>query len=102
MLISQPMPISTTEASSRRRPTRSMTTPFSKTWRNRQRCVCYGSRRDFAPHQEGPAMDDIQTIVETGIYVDDLDRAEAFYHGVLGLPVLARERGRHVFFRVGA
>src|SRR4051794_9105088 len=49
----------------------------------------------------GLAMDDIQRIVETGIYVDDLERAEAFYHGVLGLPVLAREKGRHVFFRVG-
>src|SRR4051812_14639342 len=46
-------------------------------------------------------MDDIQRIVETGIYAEDLDRAEAFYHGVLGLPVLAREKGRHVFFRVG-
>lgn len=47
-------------------------------------------------------MNAIQAVVETGIYVDDLDRAEAFYHQVLGLPVIARESGRHVFFRVGA
>jgi catechol 2,3-dioxygenase-like lactoylglutathione lyase family enzyme len=43
----------------------------------------------------------IQAIIETAIYVDDLDKAEAFYKAVLGLPVLARERGRHVFFQVG-
>ena len=46
-------------------------------------------------------MDEIQTIVETGICVDDLDRASAFYCGVLGLEQLAHEPGRHVFFRVG-
>jgi catechol 2,3-dioxygenase-like lactoylglutathione lyase family enzyme len=46
-------------------------------------------------------MDEIQSLVETGIYVDDLDEAERFYAGVLGLAVLAREPGRHVFFRVG-
>ena len=47
-------------------------------------------------------MSEIQALVETGIYVDDLDRAEEFYHGLLGLPVLGKEPGRHVFFRVGA
>jgi catechol 2,3-dioxygenase-like lactoylglutathione lyase family enzyme len=46
-------------------------------------------------------MDEIEAIVETGIYVDDLDRAEAFYRDVLGLPLLSRETGRHLFFRVG-
>ncbi len=46
-------------------------------------------------------MDEIEGIVETGIYVDDLERAEAFYGDVLGLPLLSRETGRHVFFRVG-
>lgn len=46
-------------------------------------------------------MQPIQTIVETGIYVDDLEKAEAFYHDILGLEVIARESGRHVFFRVG-
>jgi catechol 2,3-dioxygenase-like lactoylglutathione lyase family enzyme len=47
-------------------------------------------------------MDEIEAVVETGIYVEDLGRAEAFYRDVLGLAVLGREAGRHVFFRVGA
>jgi catechol 2,3-dioxygenase-like lactoylglutathione lyase family enzyme len=47
-------------------------------------------------------MDEIQAIVETGVYVDDLERAEAFYRDVLGLPVVGRESGRHVFFQVGS
>ncbi len=46
-------------------------------------------------------MADIVGVVETGIYVDDLDQAEAFYRDVLGLRVLVREAGRHVFFQVG-
>lgn len=46
-------------------------------------------------------MNDIVGVVETGVYVDDLDRAEEFYREVLGLPLLNRETGRHVFFRVG-
>ena len=40
-------------------------------------------------------------VVETAAYVDDLDRAERFYRDVLGLEVIGREAGRHVFFRVG-
>jgi catechol 2,3-dioxygenase-like lactoylglutathione lyase family enzyme len=46
-------------------------------------------------------MTEIRNLVETSAYVDDLDRAEAFYRDVLGLEVIAREEGRHVFFRVG-
>jgi catechol 2,3-dioxygenase-like lactoylglutathione lyase family enzyme len=46
-------------------------------------------------------MGEIVAVVETAIYVDDLDRAEAFYRDVLGLEVIGREPGRHVFFRVG-
>jgi catechol 2,3-dioxygenase-like lactoylglutathione lyase family enzyme len=46
-------------------------------------------------------MDDIQGIIETGVYVDDLALAEVFYGKVLGLLVLDREAGRHVFFRAG-
>lgn len=46
-------------------------------------------------------MGEIEAVIETGIYVDDLDRAEAFYRDVLGLAVIAKEPGRHVFFRVG-
>jgi len=43
----------------------------------------------------------IQAIIETAIYVDDLDAAEAFYQRILGLPVIGKEPGRHVFFQVG-
>src|SRR5262245_36018627 len=46
-------------------------------------------------------MDELMTIVETSLYADDLDAAEAFYRDVLGLTVLGKEPGRHVFFRVG-
>ena len=46
-------------------------------------------------------MGDVEAIVETAIYVDDLEAAEAFYRGVLGLEVIGKEAGRHVFFRVG-
>jgi catechol 2,3-dioxygenase-like lactoylglutathione lyase family enzyme len=38
---------------------------------------------------------------EQVIFAADLGAAEAFYAGVLGLPVIGRESGRHVFFRVG-
>jgi catechol 2,3-dioxygenase-like lactoylglutathione lyase family enzyme len=51
--------------------------------------------------KETSSMMPIQTVVETGLYVDDLEAAERFYHGILGLPVIAREASRHVFFRVG-
>ena len=46
-------------------------------------------------------MCEIETLVETAIYADDLDLAEEFYVGVLGLPLVGKESGRHVFFRVG-
>jgi len=46
-------------------------------------------------------MHDILAIVETGIYVGDLDRAEQFYRDALGLPLISRDADRHVFFRVG-
>jgi catechol 2,3-dioxygenase-like lactoylglutathione lyase family enzyme len=41
-------------------------------------------------------------ILESALYVVDLDAAEAFYGEVLGLEVIARAEGRHVFFRCGA
>jgi catechol 2,3-dioxygenase-like lactoylglutathione lyase family enzyme len=40
-------------------------------------------------------------ILEAAIYVDDLDAAEAFYAGLLGLERVIRQDGRHVFFRCG-
>ena len=41
----------------------------------------------------------VLTILETALYADDLAAAESFYGGLLGLPVLGRVEGRHVFFR---
>ena len=40
-------------------------------------------------------------VIETCLCVDDLDAAEAFYVGVLGLDLLTKQPGRHVFFRIG-
>jgi catechol 2,3-dioxygenase-like lactoylglutathione lyase family enzyme len=40
-------------------------------------------------------------VLETSLYAVDLAAAERFYGDVLGLPVFARETGRHVFFRCG-
>lgn len=40
--------------------------------------------------------------LESALYADDLAAAEAFYAGTLGLAVVARQPGRHVFFRTGA
>ncbi len=43
----------------------------------------------------------IRQIKETCLYVTDLDRTMRFYHEALGLPVIGRAEGRHVFFRAG-
>jgi catechol 2,3-dioxygenase-like lactoylglutathione lyase family enzyme len=43
----------------------------------------------------------IKAVIETAIYVDDLQAAETFYGAVLGLRVLGRETGRYVFFQAG-
>ncbi len=40
-------------------------------------------------------------ILESALYVTDLATAEAFYRDVLGLPLLSKAQGRHVFFRCG-
>ncbi|KUF11318.1 bleomycin resistance protein [Pseudoponticoccus marisrubri] len=40
-------------------------------------------------------------VLEAALYVDDLDAAEAFYGGVIGLDRITRVDGRHVFFRCG-
>ncbi|OCJ17432.1 bleomycin resistance protein [Rhizobium sp. AC44/96] len=45
--------------------------------------------------------DMLEGMLETALYVDDLDRAEAFYEGVLGLAKITRAGNRHVFFRCG-
>ena len=41
-------------------------------------------------------------ILESALYVADLDAAEAFYADILGLERITRVEGRHVFFRCGA
>ncbi|MCA0206616.1 MAG: VOC family protein [Proteobacteria bacterium] len=53
----------------------------------------------MAATQAAPSLDGV---LEAAIYVDDLDAAEAFYGGLLGLPVVLRQAGRHVFFRAGS
>ena len=43
----------------------------------------------------------IKAFVETAICVDHLQAAEDFYRTILGLSVLGKETGHHVFFQVG-
>ncbi|WP_035261402.1 VOC family protein, partial [Agrobacterium tumefaciens] len=40
-------------------------------------------------------------IMETALYADDLDAAEAFYRDVFGLEVVRRLPGQFIFFRCG-
>ncbi|UVK42752.1 VOC family protein [Mesorhizobium sp. AR07] len=40
-------------------------------------------------------------ILESALYVTDLPAAEAFYTDVLGLDLLGKVDGRHLFFRCG-
>ncbi|WP_424933620.1 VOC family protein [Amaricoccus macauensis] len=46
-------------------------------------------------------MTRLTRILETAVYASDLDAAEAFYGGVLGLEKVTRVGDRHVFFRCG-
>ncbi len=43
----------------------------------------------------------IRQIKETCLYVEDLDRTQQFYQQQLGLPIIGRVEGRHIFFRAG-
>ncbi|MBB3612223.1 VOC family protein [Rhizobium sp. BK602] len=43
----------------------------------------------------------LEGILETALYADDLDAAEAFYGGILGLAKISRGGNRHVFYRCG-
>lgn len=43
----------------------------------------------------------IDGILETALYVDELDAAENFYGSLLGLEKVLRAGNRHVFFRCG-
>lgn len=40
--------------------------------------------------------------LESALYASNLSATVAFYHGILGLPVIGRPTERDVFFRVGA
>ncbi|MHA7969493.1 VOC family protein [Rhizobium sp. CAU 1783] len=44
----------------------------------------------------------LEGILETALYAGDLDAAEAFYGGVLGLEKVTRHGNRHLFYRCGA
>ena len=43
----------------------------------------------------------LRRILETSLYVGDLDLAESFYTSALGLNLFAKEAGRHLFFKFG-
>ena len=43
----------------------------------------------------------LSNVLESALYCPDLDEAERFYRDVLGLAVIARHVGRHVFLRCG-
>ncbi|WP_154718857.1 VOC family protein [Ciceribacter sp. T2.26MG-112.2] len=43
----------------------------------------------------------LEGILETALYAADLDAAEAFYGGVLGLEKVTRQANRHLFYRCG-
>ena len=43
----------------------------------------------------------IEEILETCIYVDDLEAAEHFYRNFLGLEMVSKLQDRHVFFQCG-
>lgn len=44
----------------------------------------------------------IRKIKETCLYVSDLEKARAFYHEVLGLPIISYVEEKHIFFRAGS
>ncbi len=44
----------------------------------------------------------VKQVLETCLYVDDLEAAEAFYSQVLGLKAFSKVEGRHVFFQCGS
>ena len=44
----------------------------------------------------------LNRIIETCLYVQDLDGTEAFYANKLEFTVIGKKQGRHIFFRVGS
>ena len=41
-------------------------------------------------------------IKETCLYIHDIEASEHFYHELLGLEVIGKAEGRHIFFRAGS
>ena len=60
------------------------------------------SARDAGRSGQVASRSPIAGVLETCLYAGDLDAAERFYVGLLGLELFAREPGRHVFMRCGA
>ncbi len=46
-------------------------------------------------------MPKLSRILETALYVKSLRAAERFYSNVLGLPLMRKQKGRHLFYWVG-
>lgn len=53
------------------------------------------------PHVRVMTKADFTGVLEAAVYAPDLDAAERFYAGTLGLERITRAGNRHVFFRVG-
>lgn len=51
---------------------------------------------------ESNGVPDLSEVLETALYVDDLDRAERFYGGILGLTKIFSVPGRQLVFRCGS
>ena len=51
--------------------------------------------------RRGRLPEKLSKVLESSLYVSDLDAAEAFYAEVLGLTLHSKLEGRHVFFRCG-
>lgn len=43
----------------------------------------------------------VNQVKESSLYIKDLDKTEAFYHGKLGFPIIGKSVNRHIFFRAG-
>ena len=43
----------------------------------------------------------VKKVVETGVYVTDLDAARDFYTKIVGLQLFSEEKNRHVFLKAG-
>ncbi len=49
---------------------------------------------------DGTPLRPLERVLETVLYVDDLDAAERFYGGILGLQRVSRRDGLFLFFRL--